>query len=72
MEYNVSQCSLGVEHSLSKRKVGGSNPPIGCLFFAPCFVAQKKGGVAGYRSLCLTHAKRALYHLSYNPTVEKY
>ena len=28
---------------------------------------QKSGG-AGYRSLCLTHAKRALYHLSYTPT----
>ena len=28
--------------------------------------SQKSGG-AGYRSLCLTHAKRALYHLSYTP-----
>ncbi len=31
---------------------------------------NKKGindGVAGYRSPCLSHAKRALYHLSYNP-----
>ena len=28
---------------------------------------EKKAGEAGYRSLCLTHAKRALYHLSYIP-----
>ena len=26
-----------------------------------------KGGGAGYRSLCLLHAKQALYHLSYTP-----
>jgi hypothetical protein len=28
---------------------------------------KKKGGEAGYRSLCLLHAKQALYHLSYIP-----
>jgi hypothetical protein len=28
---------------------------------------KKKGGGAGYRSLCLLHAKQALYHLSYTP-----
>jgi hypothetical protein len=28
---------------------------------------SKKGGGAGYRSLCLLHAKQALYHLSYTP-----
>ena len=27
----------------------------------------KKSGGAGYRSLCLMHAKHALYHLSYTP-----
>ena len=27
----------------------------------------KKCGGAGYRSLCLMHAKHALYHLSYTP-----
>ena len=31
-----SQCSLGVEHSLSKRKVAGSNPAIGSVFFGWC------------------------------------
>jgi hypothetical protein len=30
--------SLGVEHSLSKRKVGGSNPPVGCSFFSFFFL----------------------------------
>jgi hypothetical protein len=29
----------------------------------------KKCGGAGYRSLCLLHAKQALYHLSYTPKV---
>ena len=29
----------------------------------------KKSGGAGYRSLCLLHAKQALYHLSYTPKV---
>ena len=29
--------------------------------------ARKKSGGAGYRSLCLMHAKHALYHLSYTP-----
>ena len=28
---------------------------------------RKKCGGAGYRSLCLLHAKQALYHLSYTP-----
>ena len=28
---------------------------------------QEKIGDAGYRSPCLSHAKRALYHLSYTP-----
>ena len=28
---------------------------------------SKKSGGAGYRSLCLLHAKQALYHLSYTP-----
>jgi hypothetical protein len=28
---------------------------------------QKEGGGAGYRSLCLLHAKQALYRLSYTP-----
>ena len=32
-------------------------------------VCMPKGlGDAGYRSLYLSHAKRALYHLSYTPT----
>ena len=30
----------------------------------------KKGGGAGYRSLCLMHAKHALYHLSYTPITQ--
>ena len=30
---------------------------------------QKIHGAAGYRSLCLSHAKRALYHLSYSPSL---
>ena len=28
---------------------------------------EKKCGGAGYRSLCLLHAKQALYHVSYTP-----
>ena len=28
----AGQCSLAVEHSLSKREVVGSNPAIGCFF----------------------------------------
>jgi hypothetical protein len=31
--------------------------------------STKKCGGAGYRSLCLLHAKQALYHLSYTPKV---
>ena len=31
----------------------------------------KKCGGAGYRSLCLLHAKQALYHLSYTPKVTR-
>ena len=30
--------------------------------------AQQKDGGEGYRSLCLSHAKRSLYHLSYTPS----
>jgi hypothetical protein len=30
---------------------------------------EKKCGGAGYRSLCLLHAKQALYHLSYTPMI---
>ena len=30
-------------------------------------VATPKNGAGGYRSRCLSHAKRALYHLSYSP-----
>ena len=30
-------------------------------------VPEKNSGGAGYRSLCLMHAKHALYHLSYTP-----
>ena len=33
------------------------------------FLWPKKSGGAGYRSLCLLHAKQALYHLSYTPSV---
>ena len=33
---------------------------------------SKSGGDAGYRSLYLSHAERALYHLSYTPTVVVY
>jgi hypothetical protein len=45
-----------------------------CFTFHGCAVCYTKGktrtksvGEAGYRSLCLSHAKRALYHLSYIP-----
>ena len=31
----------------------------------------QQNGDAGYRSLYLSHAERALYHLSYTPTVRK-
>jgi hypothetical protein len=30
----------------------------------------EKSGDAGYRSLYLSHAERALYHLSYTPIVK--
>jgi hypothetical protein len=30
---------------------------------------KRIGGGAGYRSLCLLHAKQALYHLSYTPSI---
>ena len=32
---------------------------------------QALDGDAGYRSPCLSHAKRALYHLSYTPCKNK-
>src|SRR5690606_21085073 len=38
-------------------------------FFASVFGGKERGG-AGYRSLCLMHAKHALYHLSYTPTFD--
>ena len=34
---------------------------------APTASTKKISGGAGYRSLCLLHAKQALYHLSYTP-----
>jgi hypothetical protein len=55
----------------------GSIPGLGAfffffLFFRNLFKKKKKKkekcGGAGYRSLCLMHAKHALYHLSYTPT----
>ena len=48
----------------------GSTPGTAIFFrtFEVAFLAQKKkSGGAGYRSLCLMHAKHALYHLSYTP-----
>ena len=33
--YVVCLLSLVVEHSLCKRKVGGSIPPVGCCIFCP-------------------------------------
>ena len=33
--WTVCLLSLVVEHSLCKRKVGGSIPPVGCFFFCP-------------------------------------
>ena len=40
---------------------------------SPCSPKQKVSnlGVGGYRSPYLTHAKRALYHLSYDPLTEQ-
>ena len=32
-----------------------------------CIFGFAKNGVAGYRSPYLSHAKRALYHVSYDP-----
>ena len=34
---------------------------------AACPPAKNSNGEAGHRSQCLSHAKRALYHLSYIP-----
>ena len=52
------------------RKSVGSIP-TDCTFFATDLTKEKskktKCGEAGYRSLCLMHAKHALYHLSYIP-----
>ena len=33
----VCLLSLVVEHSLCKRKVGGSIPPVGCFIFSPTY-----------------------------------
>ncbi len=38
--------SLGVEHSLSKRKVDGSNPSIGYLFFSRAFCCRARAAGA--------------------------
>jgi hypothetical protein len=38
----MSHSSLGVEHSLSKRKVVGSNPACGYFFVCKFHVKQKK------------------------------
>ena len=42
----------------------------GPLFHTTRILVEKKvkTGGAGYRSLCILHAKQALYHLSYTPT----
>jgi hypothetical protein len=46
------------------------DPKSDALSIAPLRqIWNEKSGGAGYRSLCLTHAKRALYHLSYTPKV---
>ena len=39
------------------------------MFFVECRSEIEKLGAAGYRSPYLSHAKRALYHLSYSPPV---
>ena len=48
------------------REVEGSNPSVSTLYI--CVFPGFKSGDAGYRSLYLSHAKRALYHLSYTPS----
>ena len=52
------------------RKSVGSIP-TDCTFFVIDLIKKRtkktKCGEAGYRSLCLMHAKHALYHLSYIP-----
>ena len=40
--------------------------PNNC-YLCKIFQGSKEFGDAGYRSPCLSHAKRALYHLSYTP-----
>ena len=42
-------------------------PNRGCSPRLCSAAAKSVGGSAGYRSPCLSHAKRALYHLSYTP-----
>ena len=37
LSHNVRQCSLAVEHPLSKREVVGSNPAIGFFVFSVNF-----------------------------------
>ena len=61
-----------VERSLSMWEVRGSIPRTSKKFFSHFFSKassdlQKSFGGAGYRSPYLSHAKRALYHLSYTP-----
>ena len=57
------------DHPLSQRKEGMSShaprlPGHACTRIA---TRSQKSGEAGHRSQCLSHAKRALYHLSYIP-----
>src|SRR5688572_19096021 len=81
MQASVAECLVGCTFS-KRAHTGLSIGPYGAvpgvepgssgsqplmLTTTPYDQTQKSGG-AGYRSLCLTHAKRALYHLSYTPT----
>ena len=48
----------------------GSTPLTAWVRLLPAHLqAKTKCGDAGYRSLYLSHAERALYHLSYTPQV---
>ena len=49
----------------------GFESQYGLLFLFFFLTKKKKSGGAGYRSLCLMHAKHALYHLSYTPAMDK-
>jgi hypothetical protein len=62
----LAECSNQLSYESGKMK-NGENKRGGVVTHTP---SRENSGAGGYRSRYLSHAKRALYHLSYGPLKE--